>query len=135
MKRTAAAAAIAAALLLLAGCSTGAQENVTLVSEPVGSPAPSSAAPLTAETPVETPTEAPDKAAYVAEVRDTLRAENVIPNATDEQLVAAGQEACQLRASGTAPEDITVIAGETRSKSGYFLDSFKIYSAASKDLC
>ncbi|MCC4250746.1 hypothetical protein [Microbacterium testaceum] len=92
--------------------------------------------PLTAETPAAASTETStrDEAAYVASVRDTLRPANVIPNATNDQLIEAGIKACELLASGTAPEDITVIDGEERTY-GAYLDSFKIYEAAAKDLC
>lgn len=133
MKRTAAAAAIATALLLLAGCSAGTQENVTLISEPVGSPAPSSAAPLTAQTPEATAQGG--EAAFLEEVRADLRPDNVIPDATDEQLLAAGEEACERLAAGETGDTISVIDGEQKDAGGYYRDSGQIVTAAAMTIC
>lgn len=132
VKRTTVIAATAAALLLLAGCSATTQEDVSLTSEPVGSPAATAAAPLTAQTPEASADGG--EAVFLAEVRANLRPDNVIPDATDEQLIAAGQEACEARASGQATDTISVIDGE-EPVHGYYRDSLQIVQAAAENLC
>ncbi|MDQ1174162.1 putative membrane protein [Microbacterium testaceum] len=128
MKRTVTAAAIAAALLLLAGCSAGTQENVSVNSAPAVSDAP-----LTAETPAATV--ATGDAAFVEEVRSELRPNNVIPNATDEQLLEAGQKACEGIAAGADTLTLSVIDGEQTDASGFYPDSAVIISTARATIC
>lgn len=132
VKRTTLIAATAAALLLLAGCSGTTQESVTSTSEPVGSPAATDAAPLSAQTP-EARVDG-GEAAFLEAVRANLRPDNVIPDATDEQLIAAGQEACDARAAGQATDTISVIDGE-EPVHGYYRDSLQIVQAAAENLC
>ena len=139
MKRGLVAVGVAA-LLLLTGCtSTVTSETVTVTPGASGTFSDGDTTvevqPLTAEAPTSAPQEAPDDAAFVAAVRESLRPENVIPNVTDEQLVQAGQKACEMEAAGIAAEDISVIAGEERGRSGYYLDSFTVYKAAAAHLC
>lgn len=119
------AAAVAALVLVfaLAGCS-GANETAPTSS----GPAPSlSATPsetpetLTAEKPnAEAPADADAK--FLAHVRDNVLPETQIPNATDEQLIAAGHDACDQLAAGTAYENVRVVENETPhpSTGGYY---------------
>ena len=126
-KRTAALTAVL--LLTLTGCA-GTPESAP------GGPkqASETAAPLVAETPAES-APADDEALYLEEVRDRLPATTIIPDATDEQLLAAGQEACERRDAGESSDDITLIEGEVRGEGGYFVDSQAIVGAAWITLC
>lgn len=143
MNRTATATAIVAVLLLLAGCSTGGQENTALNGAPTVAPTDSaSVAPLVAEAPSESaPPEAstPDSA-YLAAIKEAragavLSRKTQIPDATDAQLLEAGREACARVAAGEVPETVSVISGETPDAAGYFTDSSAILGAAQKTLC
>lgn len=124
-------ALVAAALLLtLTGCSAapanaGGERTAPTVTE--------SAAPLVAET-TEPVAESPH-AAYLDGVRALLPEDTQIPNATDEQLVAAGEAACERLAAGEPSDAISVIDGETPNGIGYFNDSGMIVSAARTHLC
>lgn len=136
MKRTALAATAAAALLLLAGCtSTTTTETVTVTPGATGTYSAGDTtvevAPLTAEAPAATDAEA----TYLATVRAELRPDNVIPNATDEQLLDAAREACERRAAGEDSDTISVIEGEQANVGGYFLDSGVIITAARTTIC
>lgn len=138
MKRTATAAAIAAALLLLAGCSTGAQENVAVNSATSAPAAPAeSAAPLTAQTPEASSDAAQGspEAAFLTQVREVLPPDNSIPNATDEQLIAAAEDACAQMAAGADSTAVSVIDGEQKDSLGYFRDSARIGSVAKQTIC
>ena len=72
---------------------------------------------------------------FLEAVRADLPANTQIPDATDQQLLAAGVEACQVLDSNTSPDDMSVIDGETRDGGGYFRDSSVIITAASLYLC
>jgi hypothetical protein len=89
--------------------------------------------PLTAETPAAT--DDGSEAAFLAEVRGNLRPDNVIPDATDEQLLAAGYRACEIRATGQATDTISVIDGEEPTRGGYYRDSIQIVQAAATTIC
>ncbi|MDQ1206213.1 hypothetical protein [Microbacterium sp. SORGH_AS_0862] len=126
MKRPLLAAAGIAAVLLLAGCSAPQTDtaDTNRVSE-------STTAPLTAETPdVDS-----GEAAYLTAVRAALRPDNVIPNATDEQLLAAGEKACEAIAKGKDTSALSVIDGEPDNGYGAYLDSGAIITAAATTLC
>lgn len=127
-------AALAAVLVLtLTGCAGGAGDAGDERTAPTAS---ESAAPLTAEDPAEKDT-AESEAAFLEAFRD-LQATyaSVIPDATDEQLLAAGYEACERLAAGEASTDITLIEGEERNpQSEMYLDSVSIVSTASPHLC
>lgn len=94
-----------------------------------------SAAPLVAESPAATSDEGGDEATYLEAIRETLPSTTIIPNATDEQLVAAGWDACERHDAGEAWEDISVIDGEERNVGGIYLDSQAISIAAGDHLC
>lgn len=135
MKRTALAATAAAALFLLAGCtSTTTTETVTVTPGASGTFSDGETTvevePLTAEAPAATNAEA----SYLATVRAELRPDNVIPNATDEQLLEAGREACERLASGESSDTISLIEGE-QTTAGYFRDSVQIVQAAATTIC
>lgn len=123
MKR--AGVAVAAVLLfVLTGCSAAA-----------GDAPAESAAPLVAESPAASAAGV-DEAAFLEDVRENLPANTQIPDATDEQLLAAGADACAQSLAGTSSDDLSVIEGEVRSAGGegYFVDSGVILSAASRHL-
>ena len=134
MNRTALAAATAAVLLLLTGCTATEQPGPDASEAVASSAAPAaSEAPLVAETP--TATADGGEAAFLAEVRANLRPDNVIPNATDEQLLKAGREACDRRAAGEPSQTMSVIDGEQANVAGNYLDSGVIITAARRNLC
>lgn len=124
-------ALVAAALLLtLTGCS-GAPANAG--DERTAPAATESAAPLVAET--TEPEAANPHAAYLDGVRALLPEKTQIPDATDEQLIAAGMAACERLAAGEASDLISVIEGETPNGLGSYNDSGMIVSAARTHLC
>lgn len=129
MKRGLVAVGVAA-VLLLTGCSAGTQENVAVNSAPAAS---ETDAPLTAETPATSAQTG--EAAYLDEVRAKLRPDNVIPNATDEQLLEAGEKACEGIASGANTLTLSLIEGEEPDASGFYPDSGSIIQAARATLC
>ncbi|MEI3845203.1 MULTISPECIES: DUF732 domain-containing protein [unclassified Microbacterium] len=134
MKRTPLAAVAAVLLLALAGCA-GTTE----------APADASAAPETT-TPTETPTAEPLVAeepkapevspeAFISQVRDELPENTQIPNATDQQLLDAGMQACDRIRANESTEVMSLIEGEQPNGLGYFADSGVIISAARANLC
>lgn len=136
MKRTVLAVAAATVLLLLAGCtSTTTTETVTVTPGAAGTYSDGDTTvevqPLTAETPAATDAET----TFLDTVRAKLRPDNVIPDATDEQLLKAGQEACHELASGTSSDSISVIEGEPTNAMGGYSDSATIVTAARAALC
>lgn len=135
-------AAVAAVLLLsLAGCAGAPDE---------ASSAPASAA-QTASEPTESPAplvaEAAEKTAYASDDERFLgelaaayerRADlqTQIPNATDEQLIAAGHAACdQLPSIGYETTLAHVIEGETPNGLGTYQDSAIIAAIAVQVYC
>lgn len=131
MNRTALAAAAAAVLLLLTGCTAG---SPAANGDTASSAAPAaSSAPLVAETPSATADDG--ETAFLAEVRAKLRPDNVIPNATDEQLLTAGAKACQVIATTANTNTVSLIDGEPANGAGYYTDSSVIFIAARGTLC
>lgn len=133
MKTRIAALALLAALTLT-GCAAGTESAGDESTAPV---ATESAAPLAAETAEVSPSD--DIEAQFIERFHAFRAQNTlpsqIPDATDEQLIAAGYDGCDRLEAGEVGEDISLIDGETRSEAGLFVDSGAILSAASVTLC
>jgi hypothetical protein len=119
----------AIAVLLLTGCTPEAASDDT------GSSAgrAASEAPLVAETPTEAAVGG--EAAFLTEVRAKLRPDNVIPNATDEQLLVAGHLACEKLPESRSGEQVSVIEGEQPDQGGYYRDSIQILNAAAATLC
>lgn len=137
MKRTTFAAIAAVALLTLTGCAESAS-NATAERSVVETTAPAipseTPEPLVAETPAASATA---DVLFVAEARDRLASlgtATTIPNATDEQLITAGHEACEALLAQTPFADISVIEGEERVQ-GSFLDSTAIASAGILYFC
>ncbi|MBC6496115.1 DUF732 domain-containing protein [Microbacterium sp. 4-7] len=129
MKNRIAALALLAALALTGCAGTAAPGEGESATSAEG------AAPLVAEAP-----EVDASAAEVAflkafrEIQGTYA--SVIPDATDEQLLDAGYEACERLAAGEASTDISVIDGEERNtQSEMYLDSVSIVGAAVTSLC
>lgn len=132
MKKLGVAVAIVGALLM-AGCASPTPapvETVTVTPEAAPQAETPSAAPLEAST--AEPVAAGD-AEYVAAVRE--RGVN-LESYTDEQLVAAGQLACDFYRQGQAKLDIRVIEGEQLDEAtGYFRNSLAIATWAAKIYC
>lgn len=89
--------------------------------------------PLVAETPSGEGADADAK--FLDYVRDSLPATTSIPNATDEQLIAAGHQACDDMRNGTAPQDVRVVEGEQPNDSGYYMDSSAIMNGSLLAFC
>lgn len=140
-KVTAAAAALVL-VLALAGCGddggdasdrnnaadAGADRSTSAPDTPSASPEP-----LVAESP---DTSDPEEL-FLAEARARLfglGSATTIPNATDEQLLVAGHEACAALIAETPFTDVSVISGEERVQ-GSYLDSAAIASAGLLYLC
>ncbi|MCT2085033.1 DUF732 domain-containing protein [Microbacterium enclense] len=130
-------AAGAVAMLLLTGCTAGGEAEPAASSSPtVASPSAQAAAPLVAEAPSASPSEASTpEAAFLAQVREVLPADTVIPNATDEQLLAAGASACDQMAQGTDFSQVSVIEGEQMNELEVYPESGLIAAVARKTIC
>lgn len=129
MKKVTAVVAIVLALTLT-GC--GAAET-DAADERTASPE-ATVAPLAAETPEAV--EASDaETAFLAYVRDNLPTPTSIPDATDEQLLVAGAEACERMAANEPTDAMSVIDGERPWDNGYYYDSAAIITGASINLC
>lgn len=130
-KRTTAIAAVVVMLFALTGCG---EETAT----PADEPKPF-AAPLTATEAPETPDAgAPevDESAYITQLRDALDINGAgsVADASDAQLIAAGNEACQQMRDGAGIKEVRVIENEPESEVGY-VDSRLIAAVASVHLC
>lgn len=125
------------AVLLLTGCAGTAEPAATgtagIGTEKAGPTATD--APLVAETPAATTDPDDREALFLAQVREELPANTQIPNATDQQLLDAGNLACEKRAEGADPSTLSVIEGERDNGYGAYLDSGAIVSAAGRYLC
>lgn len=137
-KITAALTSAIVAVLILTGCAA-ASDDVAVPgaseTESVGPSASEAAEPLVAST----PTIAADgnELLYIEKVRELLAGvKTQIPDATDQQLLAAGAETCERYEAGEDPEQMSVIEGETRNPdSGLYVDTLSIVSAARLYLC
>lgn len=131
-------AAIAALGLLLTGCAGGtdtdAKSREITQATQAAPDATESAAPLVAETP-SAPTMDDTDATFLEYVRDKLLPETQIPNATDEQLIAAGHDACEQLENGTKLEDVRVVDGEKPHANGAYYDTSAIMNAALVTYC
>lgn len=131
--------ALTAVLLLgLTGCAgaggNGDANAQHASTEQTETPAPSdSSEPLVAE--ARDATDADEQ--FLAEARDRLSglgSATTVPNATDDQLIEAGHEACEALIAGTPFVDVSVIQEEERVQ-GSFLDSAAIASAGILYFC
>ena len=132
-------AAVLAALVALSitGCASAAESAAEERTAPAES---ESAAPLVAEEPstgVSEEDTSEAEATFLEVFRDIQTTyASVIPDATDEQLLDAGYEACERLAAGEVSTDISLIEGEERnSQSLMYLDSVSIIGAAVPHLC
>ena len=137
-KVTAAVAALVL-VLALAGCgddggnaapaserSAAQSESATEASEP----------PLTAEPQTDADARE-DTDTFLTFVRARMGTyKSQIPNATDEQLIQAGRDACTRLRDGESYEMMSVIEGEKVSEpGGYYYDSNAIIAGAQMHLC
>lgn len=130
-KRIAALAAVLA--LTLTGCTGGAEDTGEERSAPAMG---ESAAPLTADKPAESEADGETaEQSFLEYVRASLAENTSIPDATDDQLLAAGMEACDRMAAGELSDTISVVEGEAANGLGYFEDSGWIVSGAGQFLC
>lgn len=139
MPKVTAALIAALALIALTGCAAATD------AAPQGTPPPtasettqpsseSTSEPLAAKTTEPSTDDADTK--FLAYVRETLLPETQIPNATDEQLIAAGHDACKQLQSGVALEEVRVVEGESAHPStGAFYDTSAILSGAILNYC
>lgn len=114
-------------------------ETVTSTPTPTDTTTPEATAesePIVAESPAP-PVAADDpEAMFLLEVRTRLaRIQTQIPNVTDEQLLAAAYEACEILAPNQTGEDLSLIEGEERSPHGYYQDSSAIIVSARITIC
>ena len=131
-KVTAAIAALVLAITLT-GCTAAQNPTQEPASGPQGaeqSPE-STPAPLVAE-PSPEPILTTAEGEYVTVLRAAFDRDGTqIPNATDEQLIAAGQDACEQIDAGTNPDSVRVVEGEEEPHA----DSGRIGYAAAEYLC
>lgn len=133
MKTRIAAIATAAVLgMLLTGCAEAIGPEK--VEHEVAVSSSESPTPLVAETPAPTE-ENVGEVAFITETREALGSDSQIPDATDEQLLAAGADACAQIAEGKSTEQVRVIEGESPDDLGWYSDSSKIASVAQRTLC
>jgi len=129
--KTRIAAVALVALLALTGCAgNGSQGDA-----PVVSTESETAAPLTAESPTGEPQESDAESAFLAMVGESLPENTIIPDATDEQLLAAGMEACERLRAGETSDTITLIEGEQKNGADIYADSGAIITSARLTLC
>lgn len=127
-------AAVLAALVALAltscasvGESGGGDRSASKTSE--------SAEPLMAkENPEPAPAATPD-AIFLERVRAYLPEDTIIPDATDEQLLVAGEAACKQMNSGVDSAAVSVIEGETPNGLDIHESSAAIAVAAKETYC
>lgn len=134
MKKVTAVIAVLLALTLT-GCAGSGNEAGDERTAPVMSDSATpeeTAAPLTAETAEPEATDA--DSVFLAYVRDALIPQSQITNATDEQLINAGHEACVQLESGVAYEDVRVVEGEQPMNDIYY-DSSAVMNGAITAYC
>lgn len=132
--------ALAAALLLavtLSACGDDAPSSSadSTMQSRTESTEPGTVEPLVAETPSGDPVDV--DAAFIEYVRSELALlpATGIANAEDDQLVAAGHEACEQLLAGADSESIRLIEGEQPAASGYYMDSGTIIDGARRFYC
>lgn len=134
------AVAVVAALLAvtLSGCgddsATSSEESagVQSRSQSVETETPE---PLASEVEAESETPSEADAKFLAYVRDNLLPQTQIPDASDEELISAGHEACEQLDAGTAFEDVRVVDGEQAHENGAFYDTSAIMNGAIVAYC
>lgn len=132
MKRSLALAASVVALVLLAGCaSETAVETITITPGQTGTFTSGDSTIVVGGDATDAPR---DEAAYLSNARDEAPEGSVVETASDADLLAAGQAACDQLAQDVDDEKISVtVAGKTLAAGGD--DVFAIVDAASLSLC
>lgn len=127
-------AAVLAALvaLTLTGCAASAESAADERTAPAVT---ESAAPLVAEETTEPATPTTPDEIYLERVRAELPQNTVIPNATDEQLLDAAEDACSQIAEGVDVLAVQVVQGEAPNGLGYYESSAKIGAIAAETFC
>ena len=129
------AAAIAVTALLLIGPTGCTGTTPSAGNESTAPVASESTPPHVAESPTAEP-EVPDaEARFLALVGESLPVDTIIPDVTDEQLVAAGMEACDRLRAGEMPDTMSLIEGEQKNDADIYPDSSAIISSACLTLC
>lgn len=125
-------AASAAVVIGLSGCAGAPEQTKTAPSEAVAeeTPQPLAASPEEAAPEPDSPEEA-----FLVAVRPFVEESTQIADATDEQLIAAGEDACAQIAAGTLPEEVRVIEDERPNELDYYVDSRRIGLSASRTIC
>jgi hypothetical protein len=128
------AALVVVALTGCAGSAPGAGDERAAPAATESATPVESAVPLSAE--AAAPEISDADTVFLAYVRKTLLPDTQIPNATDQQLIDAGHEACRQLETGVALEDVRVVEGETAHPStGAFYDTSAILSGAILSYC
>lgn len=125
-------AAITATVLLaitLTGCgedttATDAQPKSLMQEAPSDAEATDSEAALSAE-----------DVRFLEVVRGELLFDSGITEASDDTLIAAGYEACELVKAGTPLESLRLVEGEKPATSGYYMDTSAILFGAQQVYC
>ncbi len=141
MKRAAWIGSIAGAVLVAGGVGTA-----IAVSQPLAEPSPTSTVTITPEPPAAPNAEATPTPATTDAAADAIFLEYVeeqtpdwtptaLPNMTDEQLIAAGHEACDLIAEGVPTVTLRLVPGEEPSPMGDYVDSSAIFNGAITAYC
>lgn len=126
-------AASAAVVIGLSGCASSPEPQVKSASNEAANK--EQAAPLSASPEEVTPEPESPEEAFLIAVRPFVEESTQIADASDEQLIAAGVDACAQMAGGTPPDDVRVIEGERKNDVGYYVDSSRIGGVASRTLC
>ncbi|WP_206597827.1 DUF732 domain-containing protein, partial [Microbacterium testaceum] len=141
MKRAVVPAGVLVLLLALAGCVSVETSESRIEVTPGASGTFSDGdttvvvEPLTAETPTSIPNASTPEASFLVKIREVLPDDTSIPNATDAQLLAAAQEACEQMAAGTDSTEVSVIDGEQADGLGVYRDSARIGAVAKQTIC
>ncbi|WP_426325704.1 DUF732 domain-containing protein [Microbacterium sp. E-13] len=129
MRRSLTTAVAIAAMVLLGACSAPAGVSYSAEKE---------AQPAVVSTPVAKAPPAPSAsdAEFLADVRERQSAfATQIPDASDEQLLALGAEACEQLAAGVDTSALSLIPGESANVLGTFNDSAAVITSARVHLC
>lgn len=117
------------AVLALTGCASGTTEE----------PAPKPTAQETAPAPLVAEETAPEastpEAAYLELVRQYENRDKLFAEASDTDLIAAGEDACQQLSEGKDLRDVRVVQGEEPDTVGIYGSSSAIAGAAQDFLC
>lgn len=132
-KRTTAIAAVVVMLFALTGCGEEARSDGNTERAADKQTTEASPQPLTAEVADPDPSEADER--FLTYVEAERPVATSIANATDEQLIAAGHEACEQIAAGVAYGDLRLVEGEQPSPAGDYLDTSAIFNGALYNYC